>query len=131
MPPITPPTVTSTTTSTAFSTPLTSRSVFEVPTTGAPLRQRISLGGTVYVLELTWCGAANCWMLSVFNDNSVSIVRGMPLITGTDILAQLRYLGIGGAGSSMVVQSDHDPDFVPTFTSLGVTGHLFYVGPPT
>jgi hypothetical protein len=111
---------------------MTTKNVYEIPTSGAPLRERVSLGGVFYLLELTWCDPAGCWMMNVYDDNQGLILGGLPMITGVDLLEQLGYLSIGGGGVlnvSMVVQSDHDPDLVPDFKTLGSTGHIFYIVP--
>jgi hypothetical protein len=131
MPPVVPPIIIPTTAPRAPVGPANTKNVFEIPTGGAPLRERISLGGTVYQLTFTWCSPASSWTLDVYDDNGSLIAGGLPLVTGVDLLGQLHHLGIGGIGlnTSMVVQSDHDPNVVPDFNSLGVTGHLFYVVP--
>jgi hypothetical protein len=97
---------------------------YEIPLD--PQAQTLTLngGGNSYNLRVTWCSAADCWILDILDGNSAPIVQGIPLITGVNLLSQYEYLGIGGA---LVVQTDSDPAVVPTYELLGVTGHLFYV----
>lgn len=104
-----------------------------MPTTVAPSVQRaaaipqtmtLTLGGLQYFLRLTWCEPGLCWVLDVADQNEVPLASGLPLITGHDLLEQYRYLGILGA---LTVQTDHNPDVVPTFHNLGDTGHLYFV----
>lgn len=105
--------------------------VYEIPTQPNPTTQRITLNGVTYTLTLTWnefAGPAGAWVLDIADANNNPIASGLPLVTGADLLAQFEYLGIGGGGG-LVVQSDHDPDLVPSFTTLGSTGHLFFVSP--
>lgn len=99
---------------------------YEVPTQPESQEFDISLAGVTYHLVITWCPPSNCWILSVEDAQRNPLANGLPLITGADLLDQLEYLGLGGA---LVVQSDFDPDAVPTYDNLGSTGHLFFVVP--
>lgn len=101
---------------------------YEVPTSPQPSSQQIVLNGTLYQLSLNWCDPAQCWMLDVADQNNNPIVGGIPLVTGADLLVQLAYLSIG-SGGALIVQSDNNPDLVPSFETLGSTGHLFFVSP--
>jgi hypothetical protein len=72
-------------------------------------------------------------MLDIYDSNWDPIVMGTPLVTGTDLLGQFGYLGIGKSGASwvqlvvMTIAVGHSPDEVPTFQDLGVDGHLYEV----
>ena len=101
---------------------------YEIPTSPQATTQTITLNGISYNLTLTWCAPANCWMLAIADQNNNPIATGLPLVTGADMLAQLEYLGIGGGGA-LLAQSDFDPDLVPSYTTLGSTGHLYFVSP--
>lgn len=100
--------------------------IYEIPTKPEAQEFTISLAGVTYTFKLQWCAPAACWILTISDSQDDTIVGGIPLVTGADLLAQLQYLGIGGA---LVVQSDFDPDEVPDYGSLGSTGHLFFVAP--
>jgi hypothetical protein len=100
--------------------------VFEVPLQAGAQQFAIGLGTTLYEFTVTWCAPAACWILDIADSTGAAIVSGIPLITGADLLAQLAYLGIGG---ELIVQTDHDPDAVPTFANLGATGHLYFIVP--
>lgn len=97
---------------------------FEIPT--SPTAQTFSVGGAsnTFHLRVTWCTPANCWILDIADFNNVPLVQGIPLVTGINLLSQYEHLGIGGA---LVVQTDSNPHAVPTYESLGNTGHLYYV----
>lgn len=99
---------------------------FEIPLAPAPQKITIALGGVTYRLALVWNGTSACWVLDIYSADSVAILLGVPLVTGVDLLAQYEYLGFGG---QLIVQSDPDPDVVPSFTTLGTTGHLYWVQP--
>jgi hypothetical protein len=100
-----------------------SANVFLVPFVPAtPQILQISIGGTTYTMKVRWCVPANCWMLDLSDASGNPILQGIPLITGTDLLAQFAYLGLG---FSLLVQSNNDPTAVPTFASLGLTGNVY------
>lgn len=108
---------------------MTAGTIYEIPTVPQSSTQTISLNGTLYQIALNWCAPAACWMMNIADQNGNAIVNGVPLVTGADLLAQFEYLGIG-SGIGMFVQSDNDPDEVPSYGSLGSTSHLFFIAPP-
>lgn len=89
-------------------------------------RFAIDLAGVSYILDVRWNTKASCWNMDVLDASGNKIVCGLPFVTGADLLEQFPYLNVGG---SMYVQSDNDTDLVPTFASLGDTGHLYFVVP--
>jgi len=78
------------------------------------------------IVDLKWNTPASCWVADLANDDGVPVARGIPLVTGCDLLAQYGHLGLGG---QMFVQTDHNADAVPTFSNLGSTGHLYFTAP--
>ena len=52
------------------------------------------------------------------------IISGLPLITGCNLLAQLKHLGIN---ADIYIISDSDPAANPTYDTLGVSCHLCVV----
>lgn len=99
----------------------------EVPLVAAPQTLSVSLAGTVYSLRMSWCKFSQCWVGEIADSSGNPLLQGFPLVTGTNLLGQYAYKGIGGA---LVVASDGDPDAVPTFTNLGRQGHLYFVTQP-
>lgn len=98
--------------------------VHEVPLSPEAQRFSISLAGVTYNLRLQWCDPAGCWMMDINDAGGNALLAGAPLLTGTDILAQFDYLGIGGA---LTVQTDNDALALPTYANLGETSHLYFV----
>lgn len=85
----------------------------------------VTLGDVGYKLRLTYDTAqAGCWILDIGDANGAMLAAGLPLVSGADLLAQYRYLGIRGG---LVVTTDRGAGEVPTFDGLGVTSHLFFV----
>ena len=98
---------------------------FEIPLIAAPQILSIQLGGTTYTLTVTYKDTnEGGWILDIADSQGNPIVSGIPFVTGADLLAQYSYLGFGG---QLYVQSDTDPDSVPTFQNLGQSSHLYWV----
>jgi uncharacterized protein DUF6983 len=101
---------------------------FQIPIPAPPLVETVTLSGTVYTLTLQYRNTLEGgWILDIGDSNNNPIVTGIPLVTGSNLLAQYAYLGfIGG----LFVQTTSDPDAVPTFDNLGTDGLLWYVTEP-
>lgn len=98
---------------------------YEIPLSAEGQTFAIALGGVTYQLTLVYRDAAGGgWVLDIADAQGVALLRGVPLVTGADLLAQHRALGFVG---SLVVQTDHNPDAAPTFENLGSTSHLYFV----
>lgn len=102
----------------------TTYTAYEIPLSPSPLTQSISLAGVQYQLTVKWNSIAQIWVLDIYDNNSTPIVRGIPLVCGIDLLAPFAYLNLGGR---LYAQTDNEPDAPPTFTDLGITGHLYFV----
>ena len=106
----------------------TSPVAFEIPLQATPQTLSVSLNGNTYNLTVHWCDGPTiqspCWILDIADVNDNPLAQGIPMVTGADLLEQFGYLGIGG---QLFVQTDNDPDAVPTFTNLGTIGHLYFV----
>lgn len=100
---------------------------FEVPLSAQPQLFQISLAGTSYFMRIVWNTILEVWVMDLLNADRTPLLNGVPLITGLDLLAQYKYLGIQG---SLIVQSGADNDALPTFENLGDTSHLFFVTEP-
>lgn len=86
-----------------------------------------TLNQKAYVMRLTYNTEGDgSWILDIGDANQVPLVAGIPLVSGTDLLAQYNHLGFGGA---LVVTTDRNAGEIPTFDGLGVTSHLYFVTP--
>lgn len=99
-------------------------SVSEIPLARTPQSLTAVLGGTTYALALKWNRYSQCWLIDVRDATGLAIAMGLAMVTGADLLEQLRYLGFAGG---LQAQTDNDRDAVPAFTNLGSAGRLFYV----
>lgn len=82
------------------------------------------LAGVQYIMTVKWVAPSNCWVLDIDDSDGNPILRGVPLVTGCDLLEQYKYLNFGG---ELRVQTSSTPDAVPTFTNLGTEGNLFFI----
>lgn len=98
--------------------------VFLIPMINTNQTFPITLSGVTYVLTVRWNYVPQYWVMDVATEDGTPIANGVPLITGTDLLTQLKYLEISG---QLVVQTTHNTDAVPTFANLGKEGNLYYV----
>lgn len=96
---------------------------YEIPLSGSPETFSIILKETTYQLTTRYVAAdMGGWLLDIADADGNPMANGLPLVTGSDLLAQYAYLGIGVA---LYVATDGDPDAVPTFDNLGTTSHLY------
>lgn len=84
----------------------------------------VTLSNVTYELNLKWFEQARSWLVDISDANANPIVLGVPLTTGSDLLAQYKHLGFVG---ELWCATDGNPTAQPTFETLGATGHLYYV----
>jgi hypothetical protein len=98
---------------------------YRIPLTPVPQTFTVNLAGTAYKLTVRWNAAhEGGWVLDIdLPDNGGHVLDGIPLVTGTDLLAPYGHLGIGGG---LVVWSD-DHDDPPTMDNLGDGVDLLFV----
>jgi hypothetical protein len=99
--------------------------VYRIPLTPVPQSFCITLAGTEYRLTVYWNDAhEGGWMLDIdLPDNAGSVLHGIPLVTGTDLLAQHAHLGMGG-GLAVWCEDHDDP---PAQNNLGEGVDLLFV----
>lgn len=98
---------------------------YEVPLSPVPQKFSIALSGITYRLRVWWNAAPmGGWQLDINDANDNPLAHGIPLVTGSNLLDQLEYLGIGGW---LVVETDYDLEAVPNFNNLGTTSHLYFL----
>lgn len=100
--------------------------IVEIPLAPSkPVDLHTTLDGVAYNLRLTFnIAQGGCWILDIGDAVGNMIVVGIPLVSGSDLLAQYRHLGFTG---SLVVTTDRGAGEVPGFADLGRTAHLFYI----
>ena len=100
--------------------------VYLLPLQNTPQKFNITLGGVVYNLTCRWNSAdMGGWYINL--DDAVSgksLLDGVPLVAGADLLAQYGYLNFGGA---LVIYTDAEGMTPPTIDNLGNDSNLYYV----
>jgi hypothetical protein len=100
--------------------------VLEIPTRAAPLIFTVMLEGVTYSIQQYWLVPAQCWVWNISDNSGNLLIGGVPLITGTDLLGQFSDY-VGPPGQLLVISDPGPPGTVPGYTSLGQTGHVYYV----
>ncbi len=96
----------------------------EIPVQPFPVRFQIVLDGVTFIMQTYYRDAPEAgWMMDIEGAASGDVfARGIPLITGADLLEQYKYLFSG----QLWVVSEGADDSVPTYDSLGVKHRLLY-----
>ena len=111
--------------------------VYQLPLSPQTQKMRVDIGGTLYTLRLRWNPISACWIVDLTDENDAPLINGsgaglgltgIPLVTGTDLMGQFRYLGIGGGTpwTAMTIGPGHSPDEVPTRDNLGTDGNVYF-----
>lgn len=100
--------------------------ILEIPLSPASQILSTTLNGVTYNLSVIWNVQASCWVLNIADTNQVPILSGIPLVTGANLLEQYAYMNFGGA---LYAITDSDLASPPTYSNLGITGHLIFVTP--
>jgi hypothetical protein len=101
--------------------------VFKLPTNNLPQVFKVALGGNTYSLTLLWSTINHAWILDIADSTgTASIVSGIIVVAGTDLLAPYPYLGFGGA---LVAVTAGDVSIQPSLTTLGISSDLYFVTP--
>ena len=93
--------------------------ISEIPLSPENQQFSISLAGQSLQMAVTW--RAVFWCLDVMDSSGADLIKGIPLITGADLLAQYGYMGLG---FKLVVVCDDSTQDYPTKTDLGGRSHL-------
>lgn len=96
---------------------------YEIPLSPNSQSFQIAILGTMYNMRVMWNVAMSSWILDIADANNTPILNGIPLVTGTDLLAPYAYLNFGG---TLTVFTDGDLDAVPTYSNLGINSHLYF-----
>ena len=102
-----------------------SLSNYLIPLANTPQVFEIELAGVNYNLTCKYNTQPDSgWVLDIADDSNNPICANIPLVTGTDLLYGLEYLGIGG--SLYVVTSGASPNDIPTLDNLVTDCNLYF-----
>lgn len=98
---------------------------FLIPLVNTPQMFQIVLAGITYLMTAKWNAADDAgWALDISDQNDDPIACNIPLITGSDCLSGLEYLGI--EGNLYVITSGNTPLAIPTLNNLGIDSNLYF-----
>jgi len=107
--------------------------VSEIPTRNSrPFSERVAWNGVEYALLFKWNNVTQCWVLDIWDSVAyVPIINGIALVTGCDVIEQFGYLEVAAQAAIEVMTQGPgvSPDMIPTFTNLGVDGHVYLLTP--
>jgi hypothetical protein len=87
----------------------------------------VTLNGLIYNFRTYWNSQPDAgWVMDIADQNNNSLVQGIALVTGVDILRQYHYLGIAG---QIYVVTKGDLLAAPTYAGLGSDTIVFYYEP--
>lgn len=98
---------------------------YEVPLDARPQTFQIALGSITYTLLVWFNPVLGTWQLDISDAAGVSVIGGLVLVTGTDLLAQHKYLGIPGQLVVWWVGSGQPA--APSFDNLGTDAKLYFI----
>ena len=93
--------------------------IYEIPLQPNSQTFQVLVNNVTYNMSVIWRGTG--YVLGIADVNNNSIVKGLSLVTGADLLSQFGYLDLP---FNMVILTDIDPELVPTYELLGITSHL-------
>lgn len=94
--------------------------VSEIPLSPENQAFSISLAGQSFQMAITW--RAVFWCLDIMDSTGSDLIKGIPLITGADLLAQYKHLGLG---FSLYVDCDNPANENPNESDIGINSHLY------
>lgn len=97
---------------------------FLIPLTSIPQEFSVSLDGREVNIYQRW-NEYSGWVIDISDTaTNSSIIAGLPLVTGADLLEPFPELGFVG---SLLVYTDGDAMAIPTLDNLGADSNLYYV----
>ena len=97
---------------------------FLIPLTNIPQEFSISLDNREVTIHQRW-NEWSGWLINISDTaTNTSIISGIPLVTGCDLLEPFPELGFLG---SLFVYTDGDAMAIPTIDNLGLDSNLYYV----
>ena len=96
--------------------------IFTIPLVNVPQEFSISLGGTNYNMVNKWNELIG-WVLDILDQDNNSIILGIPLTTGRDLLEPYASFNFGG---KLFAYTDNN-DLPPTLDNLGIDSNLYFI----
>lgn len=98
---------------------------FIIPFQNIPQEFSISLENRDVTIFQRWNEFSNSWQIDISDTQTgASLISGLPLVTGCDLLEPFPELGFIG---SLVVATDGDNYAIPTLDNLGINSNVYYL----
>ena len=97
-------------------------SLFEIPLSPDNQTFTINIAGARWQISIIWRDI--WWVMDLADSRSNTLIAGIPLVTGTDLLAQHAWLGLN---FQLSVACDDSTQVYPTKTDLGICSHLYVI----
>lgn len=99
----------------------------EFPLRPEAQQMTIQLGEASYSVRFGWADRPEGgWFLDIGDVNGNTLINGLPLTAGDNVLQQFDYLGIGG---EIRVETDGNDLVEPTYANLGSNGKVLFITP--
>lgn len=99
--------------------------LYKIPLIAEPQTFDIEVGGTSYIVTTKWNGELPAWELTAkYTETGETLFDALPLVTGVDLMAQYKHLGIDG---TLFCTTFGDEDAPPTLENLGIQSFLYYL----
>lgn len=96
--------------------------IHEIPLSPENQAFNIILSNVTYKLQVQWRDFG--WVLDLMDSGGNDIAKGIPMVTGANLLSQLDYLNLGFA---LELACDDVAQDYPTKTDLGLRSHLYVI----
>ena len=99
--------------------------LFRIPLINEPQVFEIDLSERAYTIVCRWNPEMPAWQMC-WRDavTGQPLLTCLPLVTGVDLLAQYKHLGIPGR---LFCYTEGDAEAPPTLDNLGIEGQLYYL----
>lgn len=88
----------------------------------------MNLNGTDYRLRFLYNDEGNTWVMDIGDAQGIPIVCGIPLVSGSNLLAQYEHLQIGRGGAMFLFSAVQTTEY-PGFNDLGDSWQLYFAFP--
>lgn len=103
--------------------------LFKIPLQNTPQVFDIELNERSFRMVCRWNPEMPAWTVCLLDgETQAPLVTCLPLVTGTDLLAQFQHLGIVGS-LFVYVDGGAGTEEIPTLESLGKEANLYYYVP--
>jgi len=99
--------------------------IFTIPFINTPQEFEISLNDRDLILTNKWNDIDQNWIIDISDAvTGDSIIAGIPMVVGANLLQQYEYLGLGG---QIIIFTSGDELSTPTLENLGLESNAYFI----